>query len=50
MLSTTGGGGGIQVGDADVFVRGTSITGNSSTVVGGGVHSINTCRGRNGGS
>ncbi len=41
VLSPTGGGGGIQVADADVFVRGTAITGNTSTVVGGAVHSIN---------
>ena len=39
--SAAGGGGGIAVGDADVFVRGTAITGNTSTAVGGAVHAIN---------
>jgi RTX calcium-binding nonapeptide repeat (4 copies) len=39
--SAAGGGGGIAVADADLLVRGTAITGNTSTAVGGAVHAIN---------
>jgi RTX calcium-binding nonapeptide repeat (4 copies) len=41
VFAEAGGGGGIEVGNADVFVRGAAITGNTSTAVGGAVHSIN---------
>lgn len=41
LRSTRGAGGAIAAGDADLFVRGTAITGNTSTAAGGGIHAIN---------
>ncbi len=41
VRSTAGAGGGIEVADADVFVRGTTLSGNTSTFAGGAVHAIN---------